>query len=194
MKTEFEITFLNIDREKLVNKIKNLWWICIKENTLMRRHVFELANDVEHMCYFRVRDEGDKITTTYKELWEWVKDIESVKELETTVWDFDAMIWIFKKAGLVPFKYEESYREIWEVNWEIEIMIDLWPWLNLFVEIEWESEELVRKYTELLWFDYSKWIFGSVSEIYKIELGIDFEAFRDIKEITFDKIPKKNEK
>jgi hypothetical protein len=38
-------------------------------------------------------------------------------------------------------------------------MIDLWPGLNPFIEIESHSEENVKKYSELLGFDYSDGIF-----------------------------------
>jgi hypothetical protein len=32
--------------------------------------------------------------------------------------------------------YQETYREVWEMNNEIEIMIDEWPGMSPFIEIE----------------------------------------------------------
>lgn len=66
MKTEYEVVFTNIDREKIIDKIKNLGWICAKKNTLMKRVIFETPNN-KRWSYLRVRDEWDKITCTYKE-------------------------------------------------------------------------------------------------------------------------------
>ena len=190
MKTEYEVVFTNIDRKEIIEKIKDLGWICSKENTLMKRVIFEIPNN-KRWSYLRVRDEWNKITCTYKEENLLVSDINSVKELETVVKDFDVMVSIFKKSWLIKKSYQETYREVWKINNEIEFMIDLWPWLNLYIEIEWENEEVVKKYTKLLWFDYNEWIFGTSFQIYEKELGLSYDYINSLKEITFDNVPKK---
>ncbi len=184
MKTEYEVVFSNINREETIQKIKEIWWICTKENTLMKRVVFTAPNWWT-WSYLRVRDEWNKITCTYKETREWKLDITSVRELETEVWDFDTMVWIYRKLWLTEKSFQESYREIWKIWNEIEFMIDLWPWLNPYIEIEWWNEEIVKKYSEILGFDYSDWLFGSSFQIYEKELGIDFDTMNNLKEITF---------
>lgn len=192
MKTEFEIKFLKINKDKIREKIKNLWWKCVKKETLMKRVVFD--NPVKNKSYVRVRDEWDKITCTYKEIVEnknWNLDINSVKELETEIQDFNVMVWIFKNLWFLEKAYQESYREIWIINNEIEFMIDEWPWLFPFVEIEWENEDLVKKYSDLLWFNYSQWIFWAVDEVYFKELWIARDVTNNTKIITFDNPLKK---
>lgn len=193
MKTEYEIVFTNINKIEIIEKIKNLGWICIKENTLMKRVIFETPNN-KRWSYLRIRDEWNKITCTYKEENLLINDINSIKELETIVKDFDIMVDIFKKLWLKQKSYQETYREIWEINNEIEIMIDLWPWLNPYIEIEWNNEELVRKYSNLLWFDYNDWIFWTCFQVYEKELWLDYEFINSLKEITFEKIPWKKYK
>lgn len=118
-------------------------------------------------------------------------DINSIKELETIVKDFDIMVNIFRKLWLNEKSYQETYREVWGINDEIEIMIDLWPWLNPYIEIEWENEEVVKKYSILLWFDYNNWIFWTSFQIYEKELWLDYKFINSLKEITFDNIPRK---
>jgi len=192
MKTEFEIKFSKINKDEIREKIKSLWWICTKKNTLMKRVVFD--NPVKNKSYVRVRDEWDKITCTYKEIIEnkdWNLDINSVKELETKIQDFDTMVWIFRNLWLSEKAYQESYREIWAINNEIEFMIDEWPWISPFIEIEWESEDLVKKYSDLLWFNYEEWIFWAVDEIYFKELWIERDVTNNIKIITFENPLKK---
>jgi predicted adenylyl cyclase CyaB len=191
MKTEFEVVFSEIDRESIINKIKALNWICIKENTLMKRVIFEIPNN-KRWSYLRVRDEWDKITCTYKEENLLINDINSIKELETVVKDFDVMVDIFRKLWLNEKSYQETYREVWAINNEIEIMIDLWPWLKPYIEIEWENEEVVKKYSNLLWFDYDNWIFWSSFQVYEKELWLDYDFLNSLKEVTFENIPKKN--
>lgn len=191
MKTEYEVVFTNIDREDISSKIKSLGWICTKENTLMKRVIFETPNN-KRWSYLRVRDEWDKITCTYKEENLLINDINSIKELETVIKDFDIMVNIFRKLWLNEKSYQETYREVWEINNEIEIMIDLWPWLNPYIEIEWENEEVVKKYSNLLWFDYNNWIFWTSFQVYEKELWLDYEFINSLKEITFENIPGKN--
>jgi predicted adenylyl cyclase CyaB len=150
MKTEFEVAFREVDKEDLRNKIESLWWVCVKENTLMKRVIFKSPMN-EKTSYVRIRDEWGKITCTYKEIWIWKLDINSVKELETWVGDFESMVWIFKKIWLKQKAYQETYREIWTINNEIHFMIDEWPWLKPFIEIEWDSEDIVKLYSKKLW-------------------------------------------
>ena len=183
MKTEFEIKFLSIDKEKIIDKIKKLWWVCTKEETLMKRVVY----DKWKTAYARIRDEWDKTTCTYKEISYDNMDINSVKELETEVGDFDTMKAIFDKMWLKQKSYQETLRQVWEINDEIEFMIDTWPGLNPYIEIEWKDEEVVRKYVDLLWFDYNDWVFGTVDEVAFIELWIPKEVCNTISEITFEK-------
>ncbi|MFK7780024.1 MAG: CYTH domain-containing protein [Candidatus Gracilibacteria bacterium] len=190
MKTEYEVVFTNINREEIIQKIKDLGGICSKENTFMKRVIFETPNN-ERGSYLRVRDEGDKITCTYKEENLLVNDINSIRELETVVKDFDIMVSIFKKLGLNEKSYQETYREIWDINDEIEIMIDLWPGLKPYIEIEGEDEEVVRKYSKLLGFNYNEGIFGTSFQVYEKELGLDYDFINSLKKITFDNIPKK---
>jgi hypothetical protein len=44
MKTEFEIVFTNVNHKEIIENIKQLNWICVQENILMKRIVF--ANPV----------------------------------------------------------------------------------------------------------------------------------------------------
>jgi len=190
MKTEYEIVFTNINRDEIVEKIKSLWWVQIKKNRLMKRIIFENPEEKKG-SYLRVRDEGDKITCTYKKQMPWKLDINSIKELETEVKDFDVMVDIFRNLNLREKSYQETYREVWEINDEVEIMIDLWPWLKPYIEIEAENEELVRKYSKLLWFNYEEWIFWTSFQVYEKELWLSYEYVNELKEITFEKPPKK---
>lgn len=58
----------------------------------------------------RVRDEWNKITCTYKEIRNWKLDITSVKELETEISNYDAMVGIFRNLWLKQKAFQESYR------------------------------------------------------------------------------------
>ena len=191
MQTEFEIKFTSIDKELMIQKIINLWWECTKKRTLMRRVVFFHPTDSN--SYLRIRDEWDKITTTYKYI-DWDSShIESIKELECSVSDFDTMKNIYLAMWLKQKAYQETYREVWKLNNEIEFMIDEWPWLYPFIEIEWLSQELVYKYVNLLWLSIQDGMYGTVDKVYLKELGIPCNILNtQTPEITFDNPPKQS--
>lgn len=73
---------------------------------------------------------------------------------------------------------------------EVEFMIDEWPGLQPIVEIEAGSEEIVQKYCDILGFDYSQALFGTIDQVYLQELGIEPEVINTMDEITFENPPK----
>lgn len=188
MQTEFEITFCPINRDKIREKIQKLWGKRCMKNILMKRTVFD--NSTKNNSYVRVRDEWNKITCTYKEISDWKLDIHSVKELETEIQDYETMVRIFQNLWMRQKAVQESYREIWSINDEIDIMIDEWPWMRPFIEIEGKNEEVVKKHTEKLWFSWEEWIFGAVDQVYKKELWIPENVINNLENITFDNPPK----
>lgn len=190
MKTEFEIVFTPVERDEIREIIKKAWWKCVKVNTLMKRVIFQNPQNPKN-SYVRVRDEGWKITCTMKTVDDWSLHIESVKELEIQVSDFEVAKKIFLWLWLKEKAYQETYREVWEIHNEIEIMIDQWPGIKPFIEIEWTSEDIVKKYVKLLWFDYKDWIFWTVDQVYLKEQWLEPDYINTLPEITFKNPPKK---
>jgi len=159
---EIEAKFINIDIEQMRSRLLECGAVCEKPMRLMKRVVYHQAND--HDAFIRVRDEGDKITMTYKRFLDSTA-IDGVVEVETTVGDFDDAATILDQTGLYREAYQETRRETWQLD-GVEIMIDEWPWIEPFVEIEGESEEAVRTVSEKLGFDWSKAVFGGVASVY----------------------------
>lgn len=185
MKTEFEIVFWLVDHGEVREKIKQLWGVCMKEKTLMKRVVFENPINIEH-SFVRIRDEWDKITTTYKQVSDKAEDIQAVQEIDVEVGSFEAMKWIYTQLWMRQKAYQETYREVWKIDNCVECMLDEWPWLNPFIEIEAESEDIVREYTSKLGFNYEDWVFGCVDELYLKERWIEKKILNSMKEITFE--------
>lgn len=186
---ELEITFTDVDHNILIKKLIELWAQCIQEKTLMKRIVFRSPSDSDN-SFFRLRDEGNKITFTYKHITQWDKDIRSVKELETEVQNFETMKQMLLLTWLEIKAYQESYRETWQIE-DTFFMLDIWPWIQPFIEIEWESEDDIKHYSSLLWFDFHDWLFGTIDELYFLELGIPHKVTNIAPEITFENPPKK---
>ena len=70
-----------------------------------------------------------------------------------------------KELGLKQKSFQESKREIWNLD-GVEIVIDTWPFLDPFVEIEGQSKQDVKKNSSKLEFSWEDTIFGPVTEIY----------------------------
>ncbi len=160
MKSEIEATFIDINKEELRMKLKKLGAQLSQPETFMRRTVFALKDP----CFARVRDEGDRITMTYKCIEQ--LSLSGTQEINLEVNSYDDAVEFLKCCGLRAKSYEETYRETWQLH-DVELDIDTWPWLPTFVEVEGPSETAVRAAVEQLGFRMEDAIFGSVDEVYK---------------------------
>ena len=184
MKTEIEVKFVDVDISEMQQRLKQAGAHCEQPMRLMRRQVFYLI-DRNKDAYVRVRDEGDKATMTYKQFDE--IGLHGAKEVEVVVSSFEDARSILQNSGLVPKSYQETRRETWKLG-EAEVVIDEWPWLRPFIEIEGENEQTVRDAAAALGFDWNDAVFGGATEAYRqqyTELSPDF-IMDDVPEIKFD--------
>lgn len=181
MEKELEAKYFINDKNSMRFLLKNIGLECIKPEFLMKRKTFHSATEPG---WIRVRDEGDKITLTFKQVTG--KGINDVDEVEIIVNDFEKASAIIKQTSFKNFSYQENYREIWRNN-EVEIVIDTWPFLQTYIEIEAKSVDVVKRYSQLLNFDFDKKaFFGGVDVLYKEQFGIERQDFIKIPRIVFD--------
>lgn len=167
MKNEIEAKFLDINKEDLRSKLRSLGATLVKPEALMRRTVFFTG---EH-SFARVRDEGDKIIMTYKN----VSDEQSIlgtKEVNIQVNNYDDAILFLNGCGLEIKARQETKREIWTLG-HAELCIDTWPWLPTFLEIEAPTEDEVWQVAKKLGFKKSDAKYGSVDITYQHYYGVD---------------------
>jgi adenylate cyclase class 2 len=189
MKSEIEAKFVNANIADIRSKLESIDAILIQPMRDMQRVTIDTPNLKKKDAFVRIRNEGDKTTITYKQFNSLT--IDGVKEIEVTVSDFDDAVALFKEAGLVYGSFQESRRETWKLG-EVEIVIDEWPWLNPYIEIEAPSEELVISTSEKLGFSWSDAIFGDVMAAYRVQyphLGLN-DTVGNIPEVRFsDPLP-----
>jgi len=184
METEYEATFVNINKDDVRNKLAEAGAKLIKPEFLQKRVVFNLPNEPAGYNWLRVRDEIDKVTMSFK----MVKGnkIEDQKEIKLVIDDFEKGVEFLETIGCKRKSYQETKREIWKLD-GVEICIDEWPFLEPFVEVEGKSEKEVENAAEKLGFDYSKAWFCAVGLIYSKKYNIPVEVINnEISEITFD--------
>ena len=166
MKTEIEVKFADINIAAIRNSLKAAGAECEQPMRLMKRALIEEPHHEAEHAFIRVRDEGDKVTLTFKRRADQAaSSIDSVKELEVEVSDFDKTVELFSEAGWRYKTFQESRRETWKLG-DVEIVIDEWPWLEPYIEIEGESEEAIKEVAAKLGLDWSNVIFGHIDALY----------------------------
>lgn len=167
--TEFEAVFSNIDKREVRARLKRIGAKLLITEAIQTRKVFYLPKD-KNNGFVRVRKEiTGKITLTIKKFVS--QEINGQKEIEIIVDDFKKTVNLLEALGLKQKAFQETKRELWKFD-EVKIMIDEWPFLEPFIEIEGNSEDIVKKISTLLGFDYKKAIFGSVTILYSKKYGI----------------------
>ena len=144
MKNEIEAQFLDINKDDIRKRLKDIGAQLLKPELLMKRVIFYTGKH----SFARVRDEGDKIVMTYKN----VDDDHSIlgtKEVNLEVNNYDDAVLFLKGCGLKIKAHQETKREIWKYG-EVEICIDTWPWIPTFIEIEGPTEESVWEVADKL--------------------------------------------
>ncbi|HET6746648.1 MAG TPA: class IV adenylate cyclase [Candidatus Saccharimonadales bacterium] len=165
MKTETEVKFLNVNFDELRERLKAAGATLEQPMRLMRRVIIEPPELEAKDAFIRVRDEGDKVTLTYKQFHDHTA-ISGVEELEVTVSDFDGMVEILRLAGLTHKSFQESRRETWRLG-DVEVVLDEWPWLDPYIEIEGPNEHEVKRIADLLGFEWEQAVFGSTTAAYQ---------------------------
>jgi adenylate cyclase class 2 len=186
VQTEIEAKFLNVDFDEVRAKLTELGAVLEEPMRLMRRVIIEpdFIKERGENALLRLRDEGDKITLTWKEFRN--QSLTGAFERSVTVSNFDETVEILKAAGLEYRSYQESKRETWKLD-EVEIVLDEWPWINPYIEIEGPTEASVETTAEKLGFDWKDAVFGSADAIYKIEYPhLKNRGVIDIKEVRFE--------
>jgi len=189
MNTEIEVKFLHINHEEIRNRLKGIGFECVTPMRLMRRAIINYADRRLQVgmpnSYIRVRDEGDKVTLTYKQFAE--LSIDGAKEIEIVTSSFEDTVKIFTQVGLEVVSLQESKRETWKSG-ACEVVLDEWPWLDPYIEIEATTESEVKDVAQRLGLNWILAKFGDVMVAYRDQYPYLNEAqtVGKVPEVLFD--------
>lgn len=189
MQTEIEAKSLNVDHDALRVKLREMGATLESPMRLMRRYAFDFPDrrlDKEKRGWVRVRDEGERITLSYKQLSD--RTLHGTSEVMLTVDSFEQAKTFLETLGLVAKSYQETKRESWRLG-EIEIELDHWPWTQPYIEIEAPDEATMRDTFEKLDLSYDDAVFGSVEVVYLAEYDVSESDVNHIEAIRFDLPP-----
>lgn len=171
MKQEIEVKFLDVDFDDVRANLKKLGAVCEQPMRVMQRVIMDTPDYAlrQKGGYIRIRNEGNKTTLTYKQF-DKNKDlhIASASEIEVVIDDMESTVQLFEQVGFIIRSRQETKRETWKLD-DVEIVLDEWPWLKPYIEIEAELEDEVKKVAGGLGFDWSKAVFGDVMVAYRVQ-------------------------
>jgi len=185
MNIEYEATFINIDKNEILEKLKKAGAALVKPEFLQTRAVFDfpLGHEIPY-GWLRVRNEGNQITMSIKVVKE--GKIDDQKEICLKVDNFENAILFLKTSGCCQKSFQESKRAIWQLD-SAEITIDEWPFLEPLVEIEGESEKKVKMVSEKIEFDWTQAKFCAVDAVYAKKYNLPEDVINNqMPKIVFD--------
>jgi adenylate cyclase class 2 len=174
---EYELTYIDIDTKKIEDKLNSLGAKKIGDFHY-KRIVFDFPDFRldKQAAWVRLRDEGDKITLTFKQrlgtdLRDKLTGDDGMYEKEIVVSNFDDTREILLKIGLIEKMYQENKRTKYLLN-NVEFDIDTWPLLDPYLEIEGTNWDDVYKAVEIIGFKKEDGRKFSTNQIYRLK-GLD---------------------
>lgn len=175
MHTEYEVRILEIDVEKVLEKLDHL--NATKEwDYIQKRYVYDFIPKVDNK-WIRLRTNGVKTTLTIKNVVS--SEIDGTQELEIEVDNFERTNLILKELGYIPKSFQENRRIQYTLN-GVEIDIDYWPQIPTYLEIEGPSEDAVYHVVAALGFSKEDYTSLDVDAIYK-NYGIHLSEIEELK-------------
>jgi adenylate cyclase class 2 len=175
MPTEFEAKVLDIDPDAMAGTILARGGRRVSE-AMMRRYVYDIVAGDENK-WIRLRDNGDEVTLTVKEIAH--DGIDGTRETEVVVSDFGTTDELLRQLGFRPKAYQENRR----ISLRLEgaaLEIDTWPMIPAYLEIEAESRPRVVEVARLLGVDEDRLTGENTVKVYA-RFGIDLDAHPDLR-------------
>ncbi len=153
----------------------------MKKKIFFRRYVYDTVWWI--WWFLRLRTDWESTTLTHK-LWDVGR--KYAEETEVIVNDFDQTHALLAKLWIVHATYQENRRTVYAWS-RCEIVLDEWPGIPPYCEIEWPTEEEVYACAAALGYttheDYFYW---STDLVYKQYFGQTFPWLSSFPELTFE--------
>ena len=141
-----------------------------------RRYVYDITPG-DHTKWIRLRDDGDKVTLTVKQIAH--DGIDGTHEEEVEVDDFEATNALLELMGFKAKAYQENRRESYVLD-GARLEVDQWPLIPPYMEIEAESKEEVERIASLLGYSEDQLTGENTTKVYA-RYGIDLNEIKDLR-------------
>jgi adenylate cyclase class 2 len=170
---EIECRFLEIDKRVLIDKLLKLGAVDKGEILLEETIIYDSALKWrDEQRFVRLRKTGNKIYLTYKE--HQVHTIDGTYEIEFEVEDYKKVELFLEKIGLKCFRHQQKKRHTFNLN-GVTFDIDTWPKIPTYVELEGESEKVLKEAAKSVGFNWKDAVFHDarwvIENTYNIPVG-----------------------
>ncbi len=188
MQTEIEAKWLDVNLEEFRKKLEYQGAKLVENERLMVRKIYDYPDGklANVNGWVRVRDEGDKVTLSYKQLND--RTINGTKEVTIIVDSIEATSSFLELVGMKLVSTQETKRESWMLD-GAEIELDTWPWIPSFVEIETDNESLLKNTADRLGLEISEALHGSVETAYQAVYNVTEKEIDSWEKISFVPVP-----
>lgn len=192
MQKEIEAKFLNQNHNLIRSKLKSLGATCEYPMKLVRRTVMDYPDRSlqRKRAWVRLREElNGTVELMLKQVA--ADSLGQTFEQAVVVADYEDAKKFAIALGLEVKSEQESKRELWHLD-DVEIMLDEWPWVKPFIEIEALTEAEVKNTAKILDLKWADAKFGSITPVYMAEFDLTAVRFESIdKPFRFnDPVPK----
>lgn len=177
MDSEYELRILEVSPEELEKKLLRAGAKRVQERTLQKRYTYNVI-PADRNKWIRLRTNGTKTTLAVKHVTG--HGVSDTKEIEIEVDSFELAATLMEEVGIEAKSYQENYRTVFSLN-GAEIMLDEWPLIPPYLEIEAESSQLVKETIELLGYDLENATGLDVSSIFEQVYKINIDAMPELK-------------
>lgn len=180
---EIEVRFLEINPEEIKSKLKSLGAKDLGEENLT-----EIIFSDKEKTWFdqnirvRLRKSKNKIHLAYKHTY--ANTALGTREIEFLVPNWDKAREFLIAVGLIEARIQEKRRHTFKIN-NGEVVIDYWPNILPWIEIEAESEEDIKEIAKALELDWKNVRFEDAAYIIENDYSIPVKS---LKVYTFDKM------
>lgn len=180
---EIEVKFLEIDKEALIKKLRELGAEDTGDDFLKEAIFYDKEGrwQYDETKFVRIRQTSKGIFVTFKH--KEVHGVTGTKEIEFTANDFRKVKDFLQEVGLVFFREQEKRRHKFLLG-EVIVDIDTWPNIPTYVELEGPSEEAIKDAAQKLGFDWAKAEFGLAHDVVEGKYKVPVRSF---KYFTFEK-------
>lgn len=177
MDSEHELRVLEIDPKVIGKKVLSSGGKNVQPRTLQKRYTYNVV-PINRNKWVRLRTNGSKTTLAIKHVTG--QGVSDTKEIEVEVSDFETASQLMEEMGIKANSYQENFRTLYELD-GAEIMVDEWPLIPPYVEVEAKSPDLVVEVLKKLGFDPKQATGLDVSSVYEQVYKIDVDNLPELK-------------
>jgi adenylate cyclase class 2 len=183
MNLEIECRFLEIDKDALIKKLRELgardFGEAMLEETIMYNAEGTWKDDNR---IIRLRKKGHQVKLSYKE--HRAHTIDGTHEIEFEVSDKSKAEALFTAIGFPAFRYQQKKRHTFEYG-GVMFDIDTWPKIPTYVELEGKSEDELKKMAAIVGYQWKDAVFHDPAWVIENHYHI---PVRKLKWFTFERI------